>query len=66
MRRGEEANAYPPRAASQNTLPNQTVLVTTNSAPIVQSWQDNGLFQDTKFILPSAPAIPVTSVSLVS
>ncbi|KUI73141.1 Acyl-protein thioesterase 1 [Cytospora mali] len=30
-------------------------------APIVQSWQDNGLFQDTKFILPSAPSIPVTS-----
>ncbi|ROV87810.1 hypothetical protein VSDG_09567 [Cytospora chrysosperma] len=30
-------------------------------APIVQNWQNNGLFQDTKFILPSAPAIPVTS-----
>ncbi|KAI3393200.1 hypothetical protein diail_4568 [Diaporthe ilicicola] len=31
--------------------------------PIVRNWQDSGLFQDTKFILPSAPAISVTSVS---
>ncbi|KAL1866015.1 hypothetical protein Daus18300_006916 [Diaporthe australafricana] len=29
--------------------------------PIVQNWQEGGLFQDTKFILPSAPAISVTS-----
>ncbi|KUI56089.1 Acyl-protein thioesterase 1 [Cytospora mali] len=31
--------------------------------PMVQSWQNNGLFQDTKFILPSAPPIPVTSAN---
>ncbi|CAN8097000.1 unnamed protein product [Discula destructiva] len=29
--------------------------------PIVKSWHDGGLFQDTKFILPSAPSMPVTS-----
>ncbi|KAJ0123036.1 cyl-protein thioesterase 1 [Diaporthe amygdali] len=29
--------------------------------PIVRNWQDSGLFHDTKFILPSAPAISVTS-----
>ncbi|KAG6367609.1 hypothetical protein INS49_001802 [Diaporthe citri] len=29
--------------------------------PIVRNWQESGLFQDTKFILPSAPAINVTS-----
>ncbi|KAJ4391642.1 hypothetical protein N0V93_005261 [Gnomoniopsis smithogilvyi] len=29
--------------------------------PIVRGWHEGGLFQDTKFILPSAPSIPVTS-----
>lgn len=38
---------------------------THHSVPIVRNWQESGLFQDTKFILPSAPAINVTSVSTV-
>lgn len=29
----------------------------------MQNWQDAGLFHDTKFILPSAPHIPVTSAN---
>lgn len=36
---------------------------TNHSVPIVQNWHASGLFQDTKFILPSAPSINVTSVS---
>ena len=39
---------------------------TRHSVPIVRNWQESGLFQDTKFILPSAPAINVTSVSTSS
>lgn len=33
-----------------------------SSTPIVKGWHDGGLFHDTKFILPCAPTVPVTSV----
>ncbi|KAK7734717.1 hypothetical protein SLS53_007823 [Cytospora paraplurivora] len=30
-------------------------------APMVRGWHEKGLFQDTKFVLPSAPELPITA-----
>ncbi|ROW13619.1 hypothetical protein VPNG_04568 [Cytospora leucostoma] len=63
------ANLPPPTVIPAITEHKSTVIIAHglgdsgdgSIAPMVKGWHEKGLFKDTKFVLPSAPELPITA-----